>query len=85
MINNNVTTSQIELENQQYLTKVFGWMFTGLITTAIVSYYVSINMQFINPLLFSLHISLVYIFVGFNNSLPSDDEKLNFLFKLIFF
>ena len=63
MINNNVTTSQVALENQQYLTKVFGWMFTGLITTAIVSYYVSMNMQSINPILFFIAIGLEFFLV----------------------
>jgi len=63
MLNNNITASQIELENQQYLTKVFGWMFTGLITTAIVSYYVSMNMQQINPMLFFLAIGLEFFLV----------------------
>ena len=63
MLNNNITTSQIELENQQYLTKVFGWMFTGLITTAIVSYYVAINMQQINPILFFIAIGLEFFLV----------------------
>jgi len=63
MLNNNITASQIELENQQYLTKVFGWMFTGLITTAIVSYYVSINMQQINPMWFFIAIGLEFFLV----------------------
>ena len=63
MLNNNITASQIELENQQYLTKVFGWMFTGLITTAIVSYYVSMNMQQINPMWFFLAIGLEFFLV----------------------
>ena len=63
MLNNNITASQIELENQQYLTKVFGWMFTGLITTAIVSYYVSMNMQEINPMWFFLAIGLEFFLV----------------------
>ena len=63
MLNNNITASEIELENQQYLTKVFGWMFTGLITTAIVSYYVSMNMQQINPMLFFLAIGLEFFLV----------------------
>ena len=63
MINNNITTSQIELESQQFLTKVFGWMFAGLITTAIVSYYVSMNMQQINPILFFIAIGLEFFLV----------------------
>ena len=63
MINNNITASQIELENHQFLTKVFGWMFTGLMTTALVSYYVSINMQTINPILFFIAIGLEFFLV----------------------
>ena len=63
MINNNITTSQIELENQQYLTKVFGWMFTGLITTAVVSYYVAIKMQQISSLWFFIAIGLEFFLV----------------------
>ena len=63
MINNNITASQIELENQQYLTKVFGWMFTGLITTAIVSHYVSSYIQQINPILFFVAIGLEFFLV----------------------
>ena len=30
MINKNITASTIEIENQEYMTKVFGWMFAGL-------------------------------------------------------
>ena len=63
MINNNITASQIELENQQYLTKVFGWMFTGLITTAIVSHYVSSYIQQINRILFFVAIGLEFFLV----------------------
>ena len=63
MINNNITASQIELENQQYLTKVFGWMFTGLITTAIVSHYVASYIQQINPILFFVAIGLEFFLV----------------------
>ena len=63
MINNNITASQIELENQQYLTKVFGWMFTGLITTAIVSHYVASSIQQINPILFFVAIGLEFFLV----------------------
>ena len=63
MMNNNITASQIELENQQYLTKVFGWMFTGLITTAIVSHYVASYIQQINPILFFVAIGLEFFLV----------------------
>ena len=63
MIKNNITASQIELENQQYLTKVFGWMFTGLITTAIVSHYVASYIQQINPILFFVAIGLEFFLV----------------------
>tara|TARA_B100000700_G_scaffold233411_1_gene258609 strand:- start:125 stop:808 length:684 start_codon:yes stop_codon:yes gene_type:complete len=84
MINNNVTTSQIELENQQYLTKVFGWMFTGLITTAIVSYYVSMSMQFINPLFFFIAIGLefflVYRIVRYVMSMSVNMATASFIF-----
>ena len=84
MINNNVTTSQIELENQQYLTKVFGWMFTGLLTTALVSYYVSINMTSINPILFfiavGLEFFLVYRIIRYVMSMSVNMATASFIF-----
>tara|TARA_Y100001968_G_scaffold320417_1_gene353318 strand:- start:458 stop:1141 length:684 start_codon:yes stop_codon:yes gene_type:complete len=84
MINSNVTTSQIELENQQYLTKVFGWMFTGLLITAFVSYYVSINMTSINPILFfiavGLEFFLVYRIVRYVMSMSVNMATASFIF-----
>ena len=83
MINNNITASQIELENQQYLTKVFGWMFTGLITTAIVSHYVASYIQQINPILFfvaiGLEFFLVYRIVRYVMSMTVNMATLSFV------
>ena len=63
MINKNITASTIEIENQEYMTKVFGWMFAGLLSTAIVSYYVSMTITRINPILFFMAVLLEFFLV----------------------
>ena len=60
----NLSASQIEMEQHAYLIKVFGWMGAGLVTTGLVAAWVAQNIGMINPMLFFgaiiLEIILVY-------------------------
>jgi len=62
-MNTNITDAQIQIEQQAYLTKVFGWMCIGLITTGLVALTVVQYNMYINPILFFIAILLEFFLV----------------------
>ena len=59
----NLSTAQVEMEQQTYLIKVFGWMGAGLVTTGLVAAWVAQNIGMINPILFFGAVLLEFILV----------------------
>lgn len=62
-INKNISTAQIEAEQQEYLMKVFSWMGAGLTTTGLIAYWVVNNLGFISPILFFIAVGLEFYLV----------------------
>ena len=62
-MNTNITDAQIQIEQQAYLPKVFGWMCIGLITTGLVALTVVQYNMYINPILFFMAILLEFFLV----------------------
>ena len=59
----NLSIAQVEMEQQTYLIKVFGWMGAGLVTTGLVAAWVAQNIGMINPILFFGAVILEFILV----------------------
>ena len=59
----NLSAAQVEMEQQAYLIKVFGWMGAGLVTTGLVAAWIAQNFGMINPMLFFGAIILEFILV----------------------